>query len=114
MPANSATHKVLATAAAILTMAAGHAQTWDLANNFSTDLNPANDWSYGSTTTLGGFSLYTNSGNVGNWYSSQHGISGFAGWSNPSFAFPLVVKNLTGQTYFQTFAPGDVVAHGYA
>lgn len=98
---------------ALVLATVSQAQSWDLGDAFSLASNPAAAWSYGSATSPGGFSIYTNNTNVGVHYQSQYGYAGLEGWSNPAFPSPLVVKNFSNVTRFQTFAPGDVLLHGY-
>lgn len=87
------------------------AQAWDLAKDFSLNSNPNGAWSYGSSQSLGAFNVYVNNANVGQHYLSVFGINGIDGWSRSNDAFPMVARNDSGGTIFQTWAPGQVILH---
>ncbi|MBA3727428.1 MAG: hypothetical protein H0W86_13600, partial [Armatimonadetes bacterium] len=88
---------------------AGVAQStlWNLTANFSTASNPNGAWSYGSTTTLGNISLYTN-----NMFVTEHyqglGFPDFNGWAHEGGAFPFVARNDSLVPLFD-WLPGEVL-----
>jgi hypothetical protein len=88
------------------------AQSWDLNADFSTASNPNGAWRYGSTTSLGGFSSYSDNVAVNTAYANG-GFSNIDGWSNGGSGFPFVAKNNSSNIVTSVFQgdwkPGQIV-----
>jgi hypothetical protein len=88
------------------------AQSWDLNTDFSTVSNPNGAWRYGSTTSLGGFSSYSDNVAVNTAYANG-GFSNIDGWSNGGSGFPFVAKNNSSNIVTSVFQgdwkPGQIV-----
>lgn len=84
------------------------AQIFDLHNDFAEEMNPHNNWSYGSSKTPTGFEPFTDNRQVGRLYTSR-GQNGLIGWSRPDGIFPYVGRNDGTVVLYQRWRPGEML-----